>query len=375
MKETLYPFGALILAGGRHAGQSQPRFALRSLACVIAGALLTSCATSPDTSVSAAQSPYQFFIAPKPASVDTSRPVIWRGRETSGLELALASADVQRAVFVEQIANIRPIEHDDGWVSADSPDGRFTVSLPGPPRARTLWFDQSNADQPISAESVVEAVGRGPTVVVTRIQYLNDIEAQRQFQGTSDAFKAAGWAPRRMTFRGRPAVEVKVGPVWSDSPLAQRVILLDGDIFWLTVLGRRSADPSANSLVDDVASKVFDSLRFESAQINVGPAPGNAFAIRRGEVHDLGPENYADKVRRRVRPHMVWAGNVADLQTIVAVRCAPSGTLLGATVARSSGNDSWDAAALRAVQQSDPMPVDVNGKALARFMITLRPNS
>ncbi|MCC8391892.1 cell envelope integrity protein TolA [Paraburkholderia sp. MMS20-SJTR3] len=82
---------------------------------------------------------------------------------------------------------------------------------------------------------------------------------------------------------------------------------------------------------------------------------------------------YADKVRRAVRPNISWGGETEGLETVIAVRCSPSGTLLGANVSRSSGNAAWDAAALRAVQRSDPMPLDVNGKAPESFYITLRP--
>lgn len=83
--------------------------------------------------------------------------------------------------------------------------------------------------------------------------------------------------------------------------------------------------------------------------------------------------SYADKVRRRVRPNIVWSGEIQHLETVITVRCAPIGTLLSATVTRSSGNSQWDDAALRAVQRSDPMPLDTTGKAPASFMITLRP--
>ena len=82
---------------------------------------------------------------------------------------------------------------------------------------------------------------------------------------------------------------------------------------------------------------------------------------------------YAEKVQRRVRPNIVWSGETAGLETVVTVRCAPSGTLLSSTVTRSSGNDQWDEAALRAVRRSDPMPVDINGQAPSSFTITLRP--
>lgn len=82
---------------------------------------------------------------------------------------------------------------------------------------------------------------------------------------------------------------------------------------------------------------------------------------------------YAEKVQRRVRPNIIWAGSTEGLETVVSVRCAPTGTLLSATITRSSGNAQWDDAALRAVQRSDPMPLDTNGKAPATFTITLRP--
>ncbi|MDR6420432.1 colicin import membrane protein [Paraburkholderia phenoliruptrix] len=82
---------------------------------------------------------------------------------------------------------------------------------------------------------------------------------------------------------------------------------------------------------------------------------------------------YADKVRRVVRPNISWGGETEGLETVIAVRCSPTGTLLSATIAHSSGNPAWDDAALRAVQRSDPMPQDIDGKTPASFRITLRP--
>jgi colicin import membrane protein len=82
---------------------------------------------------------------------------------------------------------------------------------------------------------------------------------------------------------------------------------------------------------------------------------------------------YADKVKRRVRPNIVWAGETQGLETVIEVHCAPTGTLLSATIERSSGNSQWDDAALRAVQKSDPMPLDENGKTPGSFKITMRP--
>jgi colicin import membrane protein len=84
---------------------------------------------------------------------------------------------------------------------------------------------------------------------------------------------------------------------------------------------------------------------------------------------------YADKVRRAVRQNVVWASQDEGLETVVSVRCAPSGTLLSASIVKSSGNQGWDDAALRGVQKTNPMPLDDNGKAPASFLITLRPSN
>ncbi|MFM0733284.1 cell envelope integrity protein TolA [Paraburkholderia sediminicola] len=84
---------------------------------------------------------------------------------------------------------------------------------------------------------------------------------------------------------------------------------------------------------------------------------------------------YADKVRRLVRPKISWGGETEGLETVVSVRCSPTGTLLDAQISRSSGNSAWDDAALRAVQLSNPMPQDIDGKTPTSFKITLRPAS
>jgi TonB family protein len=102
----------------------------------------------------------------------------------------------------------------------------------------------------------------------------------------------------------------------------------------------------------------------EGASAMHTPAPAEALSASPG---------YLEKVQRRVRPNIVWAGETPGLETVVTIHCSPTGTLLSATIALSSGNSQWDDAALRAVQRSDPMPLDTNGKAPASFTVTLRP--
>src|ERR1700674_2938345 len=66
--------------------------------------------------------------------------------------------------------------------------------------------------------------------------------------------------------------------------------------------------------------------------------------------------SYADRVRRRVQPNIIFAGDAApNISTGVAICCGPDGHVLNAWIVRPSGNPGWDDAAVRAVQKSDPM--------------------
>ncbi|WP_322012152.1 energy transducer TonB [Paraburkholderia sp. J12] len=83
--------------------------------------------------------------------------------------------------------------------------------------------------------------------------------------------------------------------------------------------------------------------------------------------------DYAERVRQRVRPLIVWSGKAIHGETVVEVHCKSSGNLESARIVRSSGDKEWDSAALSAVRRADPMPVDENGEAPRTFEITLRP--
>jgi colicin import membrane protein len=145
---------------------------------------------------------------------------------------------------------------------------------------------------------------------------------------------------------------------------------------------KADADAKAKAKSDAAAKAKLDSERRARLAQLQGQAGGGSnesgeglakSGTGKGAGGNATSPGYAEKVQRRVRPNIVWSGETAGLETVVTVRCAPSGTLLSSTVTRSSGNDQWDEAALRAVRRSDPMPVDINGQAPSSFTITLRP--
>lgn len=83
--------------------------------------------------------------------------------------------------------------------------------------------------------------------------------------------------------------------------------------------------------------------------------------------------DYAELVRQRVQPNIVWNGKTGHRETVVEVHCTSSGSLESVKIVRSSGDRAWDKAAIEAVKRSDPMPRNESGEAPRSFTITLRP--
>ncbi|ABF09549.1 cell envelope integrity protein TolA [Cupriavidus metallidurans] len=107
--------------------------------------------------------------------------------------------------------------------------------------------------------------------------------------------------------------------------------------------------------------------------VSSGGGVGSAAGSGAGSGGKASP-GYADRVRRRVKPNIIFGGDVeGNPAAVVSVSLAPDGSLLSARLTRSSGNSDWDNAVLRAVQRSDPLPRDEDGKAPANFTITFKP--
>ena len=84
---------------------------------------------------------------------------------------------------------------------------------------------------------------------------------------------------------------------------------------------------------------------------------------------------YAERVRAKVKPNIVFdaEGISGNPSAVVAVTMAPDGSILSKRLTKSSGNGAYDEAVLRAVERSDPLPRDTNGKAPSSVTLTFRP--
>jgi colicin import membrane protein len=88
------------------------------------------------------------------------------------------------------------------------------------------------------------------------------------------------------------------------------------------------------------------------------------------------PPAYADKVRRKIKPLIVFnpeslTGNPA---VVVLVDLAPDGAILKRSVLKSSGIEGWDQAVLQALDRAETFPKDDNGIIPMRQMkLTFKP--
>jgi colicin import membrane protein len=87
--------------------------------------------------------------------------------------------------------------------------------------------------------------------------------------------------------------------------------------------------------------------------------------------------SYAGKVEAKIRPNIVFAeldsvsGNPA---AEVDIRIAPDGTiLLPPKLSKSSGNRAWDTAVLRAIERTETLPRDTDGRVPNSMTLILRP--
>lgn len=92
-------------------------------------------------------------------------------------------------------------------------------------------------------------------------------------------------------------------------------------------------------------------------------------------VRSAGPsDSYAGRIRGRVRPNIVFTDDIAgNPSTEVEVRMAPDGTIIGTKVTRPSGVKSWDDAVVRALERTQSLPRDVDGRIHSPLLIEFRP--
>jgi colicin import membrane protein len=90
---------------------------------------------------------------------------------------------------------------------------------------------------------------------------------------------------------------------------------------------------------------------------------------------DAGPSaSYAGRIIARVKPNIVLTEAVpAAVRAVVEVRASPDGTIVGRRLVKPSGNKDWDDAVLRAIDRTEVLPRDVDGRVPSSIEIGFTP--
>jgi len=92
-------------------------------------------------------------------------------------------------------------------------------------------------------------------------------------------------------------------------------------------------------------------------------------------LHSGAPSaNYAGRIMARIKPNILF-GDPIDGNPVatVEVRLAPDGTIVGKRLVKSSGVKAWDEAVLRAIERTEVLPRDTDGRVRSPFEIDFRP--
>ncbi|MFZ3220511.1 MAG: cell envelope integrity protein TolA, partial [Rhodoferax sp.] len=107
-----------------------------------------------------------------------------------------------------------------------------------------------------------------------------------------------------------------------------------------------------------------------------GAATGNGDAGSTGTAkQSSGPSaGYAGRLRARIKPNITYTEPISGNPAAeVEVRTAPTGTIINRKLVKSSGVKSWDDAVLNAIDKTETLPPDVDGRVPSSLLLVFRP--
>lgn len=88
-----------------------------------------------------------------------------------------------------------------------------------------------------------------------------------------------------------------------------------------------------------------------------------------------GPSaSYAGRLVARIKPNITYPGDVVgNPRAEVEVKVSGDGTILSRRILKSSGNKAWDDAVLRAIDKTEVLPRDTDGRVPPEIVLGFRP--
>ena len=129
---------------------------------------------------------------------------------------------------------------------------------------------------------------------------------------------------------------------------------------------------------DADAKKIAELRKLQIERMNrmADQATGSGDANATGSAkQSSGPSaSYAGRIVARIKPNITYtesiSGNpVADVE----VRTSPDGTIISRKLIKSSGVKSWDDAVINAIDKTEKLPPDVDGRVIPSLTLGFRP--
>ena len=123
-------------------------------------------------------------------------------------------------------------------------------------------------------------------------------------------------------------------------------------------------------------TKKLEAMRQENMKRIAGMAGATGDENATGTAQRAaGPsDSYGGRIRGRIKPNITFTEDVAsNASADVEVRCAPDGTIVGKKLIKSSGNAAWDNAVLKAIDKTEILPRDIDGRIHSPLVISFRP--
>ena len=132
----------------------------------------------------------------------------------------------------------------------------------------------------------------------------------------------------------------------------------------------KATDPASRSLsaAELEAQRQANLQRMMSSLGGGSGGPGAA-------ARSTGPSaGYAGRIIARIKPNIEFTESLnGNPQAVVEVRCAPDGRIMSRRLVSSSGVAAWDEAVLRALDRTEVLPDDVDGRVPTLMQLSFKP--
>ena len=136
---------------------------------------------------------------------------------------------------------------------------------------------------------------------------------------------------------------------------------------------QEQARQEAQDRADDASAQAMRQENLQRMQGMAGASGGpNATGTA---LKSSGPSaSYAGRLVGRIKPNITYPGDVVgNPRAEVEVRVAADGTITSRRIVQSSGNKAWDDAVLRAIDKTEILPKDTDGRVPPFIVLGFRP--